>query len=238
MAHEITRQGFIIKFQDLGEADLLLTFFSMEEGKTRLVVKSAKKLTSRLAGRLQPVAELKVSLAGNGSLPKLIGVEVVQSYALIMENEDGLAAIAGLQEFTNRTLPDAQPNQKLYEAYLAALQELMKQPAEASCVLARYYARGLQALGLAPGMVEGLVTNQSKLYLSHQDGRFALKASSADDAPLSAELYHLYLQLLNDEPLRRKTSTELETQLLQLLVGFAAYQLERPLRAPEYFFRK
>lgn len=234
MSQELSLQGYILKSQDLGEADLLLTFFAVEEGKVRFVVKAAKKMTSRLAGRLQPTSLLGVDLAGQGSLAKLIGVQMLENSSQLLSSQEKMAAVLVMQEFANRALPDNQPNPALFAAYTKALTDLAVAPAESVTIcVVRFLTQGLAAIGLSPRLLEASVSHQA-VYFSLSEGRFVVSPSAVDDLKISADVYQLYEQLLQDQAFPEITGQSTVT-LLKLLNDFAAYQLERPLLAVQNF---
>ncbi len=236
MSREYKLTGFVIKSQDLGEADLLLTFFSQSEGKIRTVVKSAKKLTSRLAGRIQPAAEIEINLAGNNSLPKLIGAQVMNAYSSVLDFEDSMATLVAMQEFVNRSLPDGQPNEQLFEIYRSSLIELAKHSELSGLILARFFAQGLSALGFAPMELDKNSELESEIYFSKQEGRFSKNSISTDDVKISPELHKLYIHLLSGDSFNEAIELGLQKQILFFLNNFISYQLERPLHGAQYFF--
>lgn len=238
MSREYKLTGFVIKSQDLGEADLLLTFFSLSEGKIRTIVKSAKKLTSRLTGQIQPAAEIEINLAGNNSLPKLIGAQVLNTYSAVLDFENSIAALVAMQEFVNRALPDGQPNEQLYEFYRFSLTELVKHPKLSALILARFFVHGLSSLGFAPRVLDSGSQFESEIYFSKQEGRFSQTPSSIDDVKIFPELYQLYIRLLSGGSFNETVELALQQQILYFLNDFISYQLERPLYAAQHFFSK
>lgn len=235
MSKELSLTGFILKSQDIGEQDVLLTFFSLEQGKVRVIVKSAKRLTSRLAGRIQPTTKLAITLAGNGSLPKLIGVTVLSSHATIIDSEEKIAALMVLQEYTNRALADGQINEELFADYNACLELLENNPADYSLKIATgFVVNTLVVIGLAPRRLEQIGTNKG-IWLSFEEGRFVTESSFGQQSSVEPEVYQLYEQLSQQEEVDQK-NLAVYKQLLRLINDFASYQLERQLRAAEYFF--
>lgn len=235
MSRELTLQGYVVKQQDLGEADLLLTFFSREQGKVRFVVKSAKKITSRLIGRVQPTAFIEVTLAGNSSLPKLIGAQTLDSYPAVLNNQDAMAALVCAQEFTARALPDGQPNDHLFENY-GRLFKVLSDDSAPALVVAAFFVQGLSSLGFAPS-INPTFAQSPQIFFSQQEGRFAVQATHSDDMPLAAEVYALYAQLLEQSAALPPAEPKTVIALLKFLTAFTAYQLERPLLAPQYFLQ-
>ncbi len=236
MSRELSLQGYILKSQDIGEQDVLLTFFSLEEGKVRVMVKSAKKLTSRLAGRIQPTAKLEIILAGNGSLPKLIGVTVQNNYPDITLSEDRIAALMVLQEYANRALADAQPNEQLFWCYGQALTQLGSADySQCLEVVTRFVVQTLTTIGLAPRLLNQSIPANGG-WLSFDDGSFVIRSGLGQQSPVESEVYSLYTNLYQNSP--SATADSLVWQkLLKLMNNFGAYQLERQLNAAQYFFQ-
>lgn len=225
--------GFIIKSQDLGEADLLLTFFSETEGKVRAVVKSAKKMTSKLSGNLQPYILAQVTLVGEGSLQKVIGVQPLARYVNIISSMHGMNALLAMQELVLRSLADGQPNEQLFAIYHASLQSLNDGQAEVA-VLTKFYVESLQAIGFAPRIAQA-----EAMYFSLKNGQFSDKYEDSGDVSVSTEAYQIYKTMLShsfDIPLHYSPEQEpTMIELLVLLTRFASYQLERELKATLYF---
>lgn len=236
MSRELSLTGFILKSQDIGEHDVLLTFFSLEQGKVRVIVKSAKKLTSRLAGRIQPTAKLEITLAGNNSLPKLIGATVLSSNAAIIDSEEKIAALMVLQEYTNRALADGQLNEELFADYNLRLELLENTVPDNSVKIATgFVINTLVVIGLAPRKLDQIGAHQS-IWLSFNEGRFVTESTFGQQSIVEPEVYQLYVQLSRQKDFDQENLSDYE-RLLKLLNEFASYQLERQLRAAEYFFR-
>jgi len=225
--------GFIIKSQDLGEADLLLTFFSETEGKLRAVVKSAKKMISKLSGNLQPYILVQVTLVGDGGLQKVIGVQSIARYVNIISSMHGMNALLAMQELVLRSLADGQPNEQLFAIYHASLQSLNAGLPEVA-VLTQFYIESLQAIGFAPRIAQ----TEAKFF-SIKDGQFSNTYHDSGDVSVTSEVYQLYEKMLSRSfNISEDYSASLEPtfiELLTLLTRFASYQLERELKATLYF---
>lgn len=243
--------GFIIKSQDLGEADLLLTFFSESEGKIRAMVKSAKKMTSKLSGNLQPYILAQVTLVGESSIPKIINVLPVAKYSQIIMGQQGMQVILAMQELVLRALPDGQPNPELFEVYHQSLKELNEQSSDQTnslppiLTLLKFYILALDSLGFSPRLLDSQASSLEEsskslslqIFFSMQNGRFLNNSSDSGDAMISMDSYLLFKKL-STRALPEDFTGDLEksaVELLSLLTKFAGYQLERELRAPLYF---
>src|SRR5690349_15887569 len=117
MSRERAVEAFIIKKQDYGEADQIITLFCKEEGKIRALVKAAKLPTSKLQPMLQPVFQTRVNLTGSNAgtgLAKVIGVQLIAAYSNIFENEAKMASWYVASELVMRGLADSAPNEQLF----------------------------------------------------------------------------------------------------------------------------
>ena len=238
MAQDIKLTGFIIKTQDLGEADILLTFFSKEEGKVRVLAKSAKKMTSKLSGRLQPFAEIELTLVGNTSLAKIIRVETIQQFPSLIAGQSQMHSLLVLQELVTRSLADGQINEPLYELYQKSLLKLSNAPEDKVIIFVTdMFVQALLALGFAPQPVSKVVLNtQTKIFFSNQTGKFTQEFTNSEEREVSHGSYNLYCQFY------KNSNTDINTidiaasrQLLEILNNFTGYQIERELKASRYF---
>ncbi len=238
MAQDQKLTGFIIKTQDLGEADILLTFFSKEEGKVRVLAKSAKKMTSKLSGRLQPFAEIELTLVGNTSLAKIIRVETIQQFPNLIVGQSQMHSVLVLQELVTRSLADGQINESLYELYQKSLRKLSSAPEEKIIIfVTEMFVQALLALGFAPQpLPEGVLDVQTKIFFSNQTGKFTQEFSSSEEREISKESYDLYCQLYKILTFDiNHIDTVNARQLLEILNNFTGYQIERELKAVRYF---
>lgn len=234
MAQEKKLTGFTIKQQPLNEADLLLTFFSHEDGKQRLLLKSAKRVTSKLQGSLQSFILSRVSLVGRGSLATVVAAQPVKQYPELISNQHKMHAIIAVHEFLNRALPDAEPNNQLYELVKNLYEYLQECQADESTdlqsSLTQFYSKALQALGLEPE----LITTQDmpeEVYFNLSEGGFSAQSRSTTDVRIDRKDYQAYRELFL-RPLGQFPSNPL---LFRLITDFVGYQLERKLKSVSYF---
>ena len=74
-------EAIILGYMPLGEADLLVTMFTRDQGKVRAVGKGARRSTSRLVGHLAPLTVVKMSMAHGRSMYIISQAEVMESFA-------------------------------------------------------------------------------------------------------------------------------------------------------------
>jgi DNA repair protein RecO (recombination protein O) len=67
--HSFQVEAVVLRHTDYGEADRILSLYTRQFGKTRALVKGARKVTSRKAGHLEPFTHVKLQLAKGRELP-------------------------------------------------------------------------------------------------------------------------------------------------------------------------
>lgn len=104
-------EGVILRRIDVGEADRILTIYTREHGKRRLIARGVRKPSSRKAGHLEPytVTRLLVSRARN--LDTISQAEALDSFQGLRLDEGSIAVAALMAELVDRlTVEDeAQP---------------------------------------------------------------------------------------------------------------------------------
>ncbi|MEZ4180007.1 MAG: DNA repair protein RecO [Candidatus Doudnabacteria bacterium] len=236
MAEAKEIRGFVIKQQQLGEADILLTFFSQEQGKTRMVIKAAKRVTSKLQSALQPYYLSQVSLVGKGELQNVISSQVLESYAGVLQTEIGMRLVSVVQEFLYRALPDEQVNTQLFNLVLEFYKLLNNHQdldfSQGQALVVQFYSLALLAIGLNPESNLVILEEPKEVFLSNQEGGFAIQRRSVSDIALPTEAYKEYLKLSKQPMVINVLDNQ---ELLTAILGFVNYQLERKFIAGEYF---
>ncbi|HEX3095811.1 MAG TPA: DNA repair protein RecO [Patescibacteria group bacterium] len=227
-------EAFIIKRQDFGETDQIITLFSKEEGKLRALVKAAKLPTSKLQPLLQPLFETRVSLSGHkdqAGLAKVIGVELIASYGKILEDQAKMAAWYVVAEILIRALPDNEPNEPLFfefERFVTFLDasELTAEQVKQSVV--QFQIKAMATLGL--GIQSTSKTDQS-LWFSLDRGGFVME-DSVDAIPIRPEIFQSFT-ILSQESYKAGVDLhpDIATALGNLINRFVTHQLEREIKS-------
>jgi len=82
-------EGLTLKKSTLGEADLLITLFTREQGKVRAVARGARRSTSKLVGHLEPLTQGRFSMSTGKSLDYINQVQIIESFAGIKGDLEG-----------------------------------------------------------------------------------------------------------------------------------------------------
>ena len=138
-------EAIVLRRKDFGEADRVLTVFTPERGKVRLVAKGIRKPRSRKAGHLELFTCSRLLLAKGRDLDMVTQAETLLAYRPLREDLLRGAYAAYAVELLDRFTPDEQENAELYRLLRSMLGWLCAEHDLA--LVARYYE--LQLLGLA-----------------------------------------------------------------------------------------
>ncbi len=138
-------EAIVLRRKDLGEADRVLTLFTPERGKVRLVAKGIRKPRSRKAGHLELFTCSRLLVAKGRDLDVISQAETVHAYRPLREDLLRGAYAAYAVELLDKFTPDEQENGELY----ALLRQMLAWVCEATdlALTTRYYE--LQLLSLA-----------------------------------------------------------------------------------------
>lgn len=147
-------EGIILRSRDLGEADRLLTVYSLEEGKLAAVARGARRPGSRLAASVQPFACARLLLWRGRHLDVVTQTELRQSFPRLRSDLGGVAAASLLAELVDSFTQERDAAPALFallRGTLAALDEAVGEPDRSLEGTTYAFVLGLLALaGFAP----------------------------------------------------------------------------------------
>lgn len=111
-----TSPAILLRRMDLGDHDLLVTFFTLDRGKTSAVAKFAKKSVKRFAGVLEPFSVVQAVFKptrGRG-LPVLQEATLVHPFSRIRYDVTKTAYASYWAELVNNWVEAEQPNKDLF----------------------------------------------------------------------------------------------------------------------------
>ena len=79
-------EAVVLRHHDYGEADRLLTLYTRQLGKTRVLAKGARKIASRKAGHIEPFTQVKLQLARGRDMLLVTQADTVDAYLPLREN--------------------------------------------------------------------------------------------------------------------------------------------------------
>jgi DNA repair protein RecO (recombination protein O) len=120
--HRLYRlEAVVLAGMDFKEADRILTLFSREEGKLRVIAKGIRKPTSRLGYGLDHLARVRLQLAGGRELDVVTGVELLDAHPALAGDVRAYAYASHVAELVDRLTVDRQANPAVFDILTGAL---------------------------------------------------------------------------------------------------------------------
>jgi DNA repair protein RecO (recombination protein O) len=146
-------EAVVLRHNDWGEADRILTLFTKEMGKLRAVAKGVRKIRSRKAGHLEPFTHVNLLLAKGRDLPLVTQAETVQAY-LPLRSALLLPTYASyIVELLDRFTYEEGENPALFRLAIDTLSRLSR--GDSPDLVVRYYEiRLLDLVGFRPRLFQ------------------------------------------------------------------------------------
>jgi DNA repair protein RecO (recombination protein O) len=170
--------GIVLRTQDLGEADHIVTILTRRTGRVRAVGKGVRRTMSRFGARLEPFSHVDLQFHTGRSLDYVTQAELIRAYGAPLAADyprytTGAAMLETAERFTPEEKEPAQRQFLLLVGGLRALGEGVHTP---RLVLDAYLLRSLAVAGYAPALDECAVCGSPDLAAEGGSRTFAIAA--------------------------------------------------------------
>jgi len=117
-------EAISMKTAPFAEADKLVTLFSKEQGKIRVVAKGARRIPSRLGGRVETFSYANYILAKGRSLDIVSQCEIIETFQSVRDNPEALRVGFYLLKLVDAGTVEGQSNPELFDLLLKGLTAL------------------------------------------------------------------------------------------------------------------
>ena len=119
-------KAVILRSHRWGDADRIVTFFSLQFWKIRGVARGARRQKSRYSGVLEPfgVVELTLFQKTQDSLGSISQIDLISSFSAIREDLAVMTAAARMVKIVESITADRDPNHQMYWALVQSLEML------------------------------------------------------------------------------------------------------------------
>ncbi len=242
--HSFRVEAVILRHSDYGEADRMLTLYTAQLGKTRALVKGARKITSRKAGHLEPFTHVKLQLAKGRDLPLVTQADTIDSFMPLRENLLLTSQASYIIELLDRfTYEDGSDNSSIFRLLTDTLGRLAA--GSDAWIVTRYYEmRLLDYLGFRPQLFECANCRREILpedqFFSYSAGGVICRNCAprlTGLTPISVDtlkyLRHFQRSKYADAA-RALPTTSSRAQAEELMQGYFTFLLERELNTPGF----
>lgn len=143
--------GIVLQQRPLREADIIVTLWTWEEGKVRLLVRGGKRSVSKLKAAAVPLAWVEISAVPSEHLPAVVSARIVRHYPGINRSLAKTAVVLHMFELVLQTTPDRETNHTLALALRESMDHLEEsQEGEHRHILNWMMSRCIVASGHTP----------------------------------------------------------------------------------------
>jgi DNA repair protein RecO (recombination protein O) len=148
--------GVVLRTQNLGEADRIITLLCRQNGRVRAVAKGVRRTKSRFGARLEPFTHVDVLIHSGRSLDIITQAEVIRPYGAPLAGDyprytAGTAMLETAERFTPM---ESEPAIRQFLLLIGGLRALGEDEREPRLVLDAYLLRSLAVAGYAPALEE------------------------------------------------------------------------------------
>ena len=133
----------------LGEADRILTLYTIDSGKIRAVAKGVRRTKSRLGGHLELLNRVSVSLGRGRDLDVVSEAQALQTYRLLRDDLERLSKAIYLAELVDTFSVERSSGYSVYELLAEALGHL-EETSNPDLLLRHFEVRLLDLSGYRP----------------------------------------------------------------------------------------
>jgi DNA repair protein RecO (recombination protein O) len=149
-------EAVVLRTQDLGEADRIVTLLTRSTGRVRAVAKGVRRTSSRFGARLEPFTVIDVQLHLGRSLDVVTQVETIAAHGRSLSSDYGRYTTAMVMAETAERLTEIEKEPATQQFLLLAggLRALAEGIHPGTLVLDSYLLRSLAIAGWAPSFTE------------------------------------------------------------------------------------
>jgi DNA repair protein RecO (recombination protein O) len=234
----------VIRHSDYGEADRLLTLYTRQMGKMRVIAKGARKIASRKAGHIEPFTHVRLQLATGRDMFLVTQADTVDAYLPLRDNLilTGHASYA-LELLDRFSYEDETENASIFRLLTETLARLASK-SDPWLALRYYEMRLLDHLGFRPQLFECVNCRRE---IQAEDQFFSFSAGGVICPSCGRGLKHLHdisvdaLKYLRHfqrssfaEASRARPLPDVQQETEALMQGYFTYLLERELNTPGF----
>ena len=148
-----TTDAIVLSRNVLGDSSLLVTLYTRDCGKLKVVARGARKPKSKMASAFQPFTLISVTFRHkeHRDLQTLSKAEILSTFRYLSENLTKMAYASAVSELINRLVIGEEPSEALFNLIIHTLNALNHLPEETGeVVFWRFQLQFARTLGYAP----------------------------------------------------------------------------------------
>lgn len=140
-------QGIIIKRNNFGEFDRLLTLYTSDFGKILVRAKSIRKNQSKLKGHLELFLQSHFLIAPGKNLDIITGAETIERFPELHQRLSCLATAYYLSEVIDKTMAGPEKDSQIWQLILSGFEKLNQKEPDIKAIINDFEKKLLEFLG-------------------------------------------------------------------------------------------
>jgi DNA repair protein RecO (recombination protein O) len=119
-------EAYVLRTYPYKEGDLIVSFFTRDQGKLRGAAKRARRIKSPFGSALERLSRVRVAYyqRENAELVRIDGAELVETQFALSASYEAGVALDYIAEVSEQLLPPAEPNERFFRLLNAVLADL------------------------------------------------------------------------------------------------------------------
>ncbi|MEI6498361.1 MAG: DNA repair protein RecO [bacterium] len=122
--HTIKTQGIVLRGSHFGEADRILTVFTNSLGKIKMMAKGIRKISSHLAGALEPFMLVNLLVYEGKTFYGVTGAVIEKEFPNLHQDLSKTAKAFFLGELVDKFMEERQVSAEIFDLFSSALEEV------------------------------------------------------------------------------------------------------------------
>jgi DNA repair protein RecO (recombination protein O) len=116
-------EGIVLKTFPYGEADLIVTYLTLDFGLSRAFARSPRKLRSRFGSSLEPLTHSRLAFLGkeDANLPRLTQSDIIASFQGLREDLGCFLILTEMIELVLNMMPERETNRDAFSLLLEVM---------------------------------------------------------------------------------------------------------------------
>ncbi len=159
-ARNYDANAIVLKYMPLNEADRIITFYTLEMGRSTAIAKGVRRPTSKLSGSLEPLNLVRISVAKTSSIDIVQECVLENAFVDIKKDIIKVAEAIYIAELVDAFSEDWEPNKNLFsllQDYLKILDSNLFSP----LIIRMFEMKLLDCSGFLPELRECLTCREN-----------------------------------------------------------------------------
>ena len=117
--------GIILKHSPIGESDRLLTVFTSDMGKLKLVARGVRKTNSKIGGHLDLLSHCHLEISRGRNIDVITSASNINSFKTLRENLIKIGNAFFCLELVDSLTPDNEPENKIFLSLIETLKKMI-----------------------------------------------------------------------------------------------------------------